>query len=122
MPTSRFTTGCGKKRRWNGGGWYGRANSGRCAAARNKDISIHRLAFARPLQPINPLTLAMTRQTLNDKYGHFLSPSIYFSSPTARTTGASPMPYQNIQVPAGNKITTSGGKLKVPDQPIVPFI
>src|SRR5438105_3385110 len=32
------------------------------------------------------------------------------------------MAYQNIQVPAGNKITTSGGRLKVPDQPIIPFI
>ncbi len=32
------------------------------------------------------------------------------------------MPYQNIQVPAGAKITISGGKLKVPDQPVVPFI
>jgi isocitrate dehydrogenase len=32
------------------------------------------------------------------------------------------MAYQNVQVPAGDKITTSAGKLKVPDQPIVPFI
>jgi isocitrate dehydrogenase len=32
------------------------------------------------------------------------------------------MPYQNIQVPAGNKITVAAGKLKVPDQPIIPFI
>jgi isocitrate dehydrogenase len=32
------------------------------------------------------------------------------------------MPYQNIQVPAGNKITVAAGKLKVPEQPIVPFI
>ncbi len=32
------------------------------------------------------------------------------------------MPYQNIKVPAGGKITIAGGKLKVPDQPIVPFI
>jgi isocitrate dehydrogenase len=32
------------------------------------------------------------------------------------------MPYQNIQVPAGAKITISGGKLKVPEQPVVPFI
>jgi isocitrate dehydrogenase len=32
------------------------------------------------------------------------------------------MAFQNIQVPAGSKITISGGKLKVPEQPIVPFI
>jgi isocitrate dehydrogenase len=32
------------------------------------------------------------------------------------------MAYQNIQVPAGAKITVSGGRLKVPDQPILPFI
>jgi isocitrate dehydrogenase len=32
------------------------------------------------------------------------------------------MPYQNIQVPAGNKITIAAGKLKVPEQPIIPFI
>ncbi len=32
------------------------------------------------------------------------------------------MAYQSIQVPPGTKITTSGGKLKVPDQPIIPFI
>jgi isocitrate dehydrogenase len=32
------------------------------------------------------------------------------------------MAYQHIHVPAGDKITISSGKLKVPDQPIVPFI
>src|SRR5262249_20144673 len=32
------------------------------------------------------------------------------------------MPYQNIQVPAGDKITISGGKLNVPDHPVLPFI
>jgi isocitrate dehydrogenase len=32
------------------------------------------------------------------------------------------MPYQHSQVPAGEKISISGGKLKVPDRPIVPFI
>src|ERR1700680_4102635 len=32
------------------------------------------------------------------------------------------MAYQNSQVPAGNKITIAAGKLKVPDQPIIPFI
>ncbi len=32
------------------------------------------------------------------------------------------MAYQNIQIPSGGKITVSGGKLKVPEQPIVPFI
>ncbi|MDW8327103.1 MAG: NADP-dependent isocitrate dehydrogenase [Anaerolineales bacterium] len=32
------------------------------------------------------------------------------------------MPYQLIQVPDGEKITISGGKLNVPDHPIVPFI
>jgi isocitrate dehydrogenase len=32
------------------------------------------------------------------------------------------MPYQNVKVPAGEKITSSGGKLRVPDKPIVPFI
>ena len=32
------------------------------------------------------------------------------------------MPYQHIQVPAGDKITISNGKLNVPDHPIVPFI
>src|SRR5438270_2969551 len=32
------------------------------------------------------------------------------------------MPYQHSQVPAGDKIAISGGKLQVPDRPIVPFI
>ena len=32
------------------------------------------------------------------------------------------MSYQNIQVPAGEKITISGGKLRVPDHPVMPFI
>src|SRR5437867_7202871 len=32
------------------------------------------------------------------------------------------MPYQHAKVPAGEKISISSGKLKVPDQPIIPFI
>jgi isocitrate dehydrogenase len=32
------------------------------------------------------------------------------------------MPYQNIQVPAGDKISISGGKLSVPDHPVLPYI
>src|SRR4029077_3864632 len=32
------------------------------------------------------------------------------------------MSYQHIQVPAGDKITISGGKLSVPDHPVLPFI
>src|SRR3954462_6800204 len=32
------------------------------------------------------------------------------------------MPYQHAKVPAGDKISISGGKLSVPDRPIVPFI
>jgi isocitrate dehydrogenase len=32
------------------------------------------------------------------------------------------MPYKNITPPAGDKISTSQGKLNVPDQPIIPFI
>ncbi len=32
------------------------------------------------------------------------------------------MVYQNLQVPTGGKITITGGKLNVPDQPIIPFI
>jgi isocitrate dehydrogenase len=32
------------------------------------------------------------------------------------------MPYVHAKVPAGDKITMSGGKLAVPDRPIVPFI
>jgi len=32
------------------------------------------------------------------------------------------MSYQHIQVPAGDKITITGGKLNVPDHPILPFI
>src|SRR6202521_461299 len=32
------------------------------------------------------------------------------------------MSYQHIQVPAGDKITFRGGKLSVPDRPVLPFI
>lgn len=32
------------------------------------------------------------------------------------------MPYQHIQVPAGDKISIASGKLRVPDRPILPFI
>jgi len=32
------------------------------------------------------------------------------------------MPYTICKVPAGDKISISGGKLQVPDRPIVPFI
>ena len=32
------------------------------------------------------------------------------------------MPYKICKVPAGDKISIAGGKLQVPDQPIVPFI
>ncbi len=32
------------------------------------------------------------------------------------------MPYQHSHVPAGEKITKSGDKLRVPDRPIIPFI
>src|SRR5947207_186944 len=32
------------------------------------------------------------------------------------------MPYKNITPPAGDKISTSEGKLNVPDQPVIPFI
>ena len=32
------------------------------------------------------------------------------------------MPYQNVKVPAGEKIAIAAGKLQVPDRPIVPFI
>ncbi len=32
------------------------------------------------------------------------------------------MPYQHAKVPAGDKIAIAGGKLQVPDRPIVPFI
>jgi len=32
------------------------------------------------------------------------------------------MPYKNITPPAGGKISTSEGKLNVPDQPVIPFI
>src|SRR5262245_13321153 len=57
----------------------------------------------------------------------FASHFIYFPSPPAKASaiisGASPMPYQHIQVPAaGAKIGIAGGKLNVPDQPIIPFI
>src|SRR5947207_14916616 len=32
------------------------------------------------------------------------------------------MPYKNITPPAGDKISTSQGKLSVPDRPVIPFI
>jgi isocitrate dehydrogenase len=32
------------------------------------------------------------------------------------------MPYQNVTPPAGGKISISGGKLTVPDNPVIPFI
>ena len=32
------------------------------------------------------------------------------------------MPYQHITVPTGDKITLTGGKLQVPDHPVIPFI
>src|SRR5271170_7604565 len=32
------------------------------------------------------------------------------------------MPYQNLKVPAGDKIAIASGKLNVPDRPIVPYI
>jgi isocitrate dehydrogenase len=32
------------------------------------------------------------------------------------------MPYQNITPPPADKITVSGGKLQVPDHPVIPFI
>ena len=32
------------------------------------------------------------------------------------------MPYKNITPPAGDKISTSKGKLSVPDRPVIPFI
>jgi isocitrate dehydrogenase len=32
------------------------------------------------------------------------------------------MPYQNVKVPAGDKIAIANGKLQVPDHPILPFI
>ena len=32
------------------------------------------------------------------------------------------MPYKLSKVPAGEKISISGGKLQVPNQPIVPYI
>src|SRR6201981_2440343 len=32
------------------------------------------------------------------------------------------MPYQNVQPPAGGKITIKDGKIQCPDQPIIPFI
>jgi isocitrate dehydrogenase len=41
----------------------------------------------------------------------------------ATSKEALPMPYQHVRVPAdGARITISGGKLEVPDRPIVPFI
>src|SRR6516165_7456862 len=38
------------------------------------------------------------------------------------TPGALSMPYQHSQVPAGDKISISNGKLQVSDRPIIPFI
>jgi len=32
------------------------------------------------------------------------------------------MPYQNVTPPAGDKISISGGRLQVPDNPVLPFI
>ena len=32
------------------------------------------------------------------------------------------MPYQNVTPPAGDRITVAGGRLQVPDQPVLPFI
>ena len=32
------------------------------------------------------------------------------------------MPYQHIKVPAGEKVSIAGGKLNVPNHPILPFI
>src|SRR5208283_2001124 len=32
------------------------------------------------------------------------------------------MPYQNVTPPAGDRITISGGRLKVPDHPVLPYI
>src|SRR5262245_43472803 len=32
------------------------------------------------------------------------------------------MSYQHIQVPAGDKLSISGGKLNVPDHPVLPYI
>src|SRR5258708_36773 len=32
------------------------------------------------------------------------------------------MPYKDVAPPAGGKITTTNGKLTVPDHPIIPFI
>jgi len=32
------------------------------------------------------------------------------------------MPYQNVTPPAGDRITVSGGRLRVPDHPVLPFI
>jgi isocitrate dehydrogenase len=32
------------------------------------------------------------------------------------------MPYQHIHIPVGGKVSIAGGKLTVPDQPILPFI
>src|SRR3954470_20901121 len=49
-----------------------------------------------PFYPLHPLTKALQESSL--------------------------MSYQHIQVPAGDKITISGGKLSVPDHPVMPFI
>jgi isocitrate dehydrogenase len=32
------------------------------------------------------------------------------------------MPYTNVTPPAGDRITADGGRLKVPDNPVLPFI
>ena len=32
------------------------------------------------------------------------------------------MPYTNVTPPAGDRITAAGGRLKVPDNPVLPFI
>ena len=32
------------------------------------------------------------------------------------------MAYDKIKVPAGGKITMAGGRLQVPDNPVIPFI
>ncbi|MBK8915286.1 MAG: isocitrate dehydrogenase (NADP(+)) [Phycisphaerales bacterium] len=36
--------------------------------------------------------------------------------------GGNPVPYTTTTVPAGDRITMSGGKLSVPDRPVIPFI
>src|SRR4051812_25817197 len=44
------------------------------------------------------------------------------SFPPGLLLPGAPMPYQHAKVPAGDKISISGGKLQVPDRPVVPFI